>query len=140
MTTLADVKIITFNNFSDDRGNLAVAEELKDVPFSIRRVFWLYGVPKGRGRGGHGHISCQQLLVTVAGRLEVYVSDGTESKTFILDNPSQGLLIPVGIWAEEREFSQGAVCMVLTDQPFDADDYLGPYEEFLEYRLSAAGK
>lgn len=133
-TTINDCKLINLRKINDPRGNLTPIESGDDVPFEIKRVFYQYDVPGGESRGAHAHIHDQQFLIAVSGAFEVLVDDGTNSKVFTLNRPYYGLLVPSGIWSAEQGFSSGSVCLVLTDNSFDATDYIRDYDEFLRYK------
>ena len=112
-------KIINLTKIVDPRGNLTVAEQMKDVPFDIKRAYWVYDVPGGESRGGHAHKRLQH--------------NGHEKKTVLLNHPWQGLLIDTNTWRTLDDFSSGAVCLVLASELYDEDDYIYDYDEFLEY-------
>ncbi len=127
--SLADVRLLELPTVDDDRGALTAMESCRDVPFEIRRVFFLHGV---RGpRGGHAHRSSHQFLVPVAGSFRVEVSDARHSESYQLGEPRRGLYIPPRIWVHLDSFSASAVCLVLTDTPFDKDDYIREWDEFV---------
>lgn len=126
-------RIITLHTISDPRGNLTVAEENIELPFDLKRAYWIYEVPQGGNRGGHAHKRLRQVLVAVSGSFTVTLDNGTETKTYLLDNPTEGLLIDTEIWRTLDDFSAGAVCMVLASELYEPDDYLYEYDEFLEY-------
>lgn len=133
-TTIADCKIIDLRKIQDPRGNLTPIEGSLDVPFEIKRVFYQYDVPGGESRGAHAHIKDQQFLIAVSGAFEVLVDDGINKHVYTLNRPYYGLLVPAGIWSAEQEFSSGSVCLVLTDNSFDAADYIRDYDEFMKYK------
>ena len=133
-TTIDDCRIIDLRKIHDPRGNLTPIEGGLDVPFEIKRVFYQYDVPGGESRGAHAHKRDQQFLIAVSGAFEVLVDDGMNSKVYTLNRPYYGLLVPAGIWSAEQEFSSGSVCLVLTDNAYDADDYIRDYDEYLKYR------
>lgn len=136
IATIDECKIIDLRKINDPRGNLTPIESGVDLPFEIKRVFYQYDVPGGESRGAHAHINDQQFLIAVSGAFEVFVDDGQKSKIFTLNRPYYGLLVPPGIWSAEQEFSSGSVCLVLTDNRYDAADYIRDYDEFLEYKKS----
>ncbi len=123
-------KIIDLPKITDPRGNLTVAEQLKEVPFEIRRVYWTYDVPGGESRGGHAHRRLYQLVVAMSGSFSVTLDDGHATQTYLLNHPWQGLLIGPGTWRTLEDFSSGAVCMVLASELFDLDDYIYDYDQF----------
>ena len=127
-------KIIELPKITDPRGNLTVAEQLKDVPFHIKRAYWVYDVPGGESRGGHAHKRLKQFVVALSGSFHVTLDNGSEQQTYLLNHPWQGLLIETGTWRTLDDFSSGAVCLVLASEPYEEDDYIYDYEEFLEYK------
>lgn len=132
--TIDDCRIIDLRKMHDPRGNLTPIEENKDVPFEIKRIFYLYDVPGGESRGAHAHYKDNQFLIAASGAFEVFVDDGVNQKVFTLNRPYYGLLVPPGIWSAEQEFSSGSVCLVLTDNLYEATDYIRDYDEFLKYK------
>ena len=133
-TTIEDCKIIDLRKIQDPRGNLTPIEGGLDVPFDIKRVFYQYDVPGGESRGAHAHIKDQQFLIAISGSFEVMIDDGTNRDIIALKQPYYGLLVPPGIWSAEQGFSSGSVCLVLTDNGYEAEDYIRDYEEFLKYK------
>lgn len=133
-STINDCQLIDLRKIHDPRGNLTPIEGGLDIPFEIKRVFYQYDVPSGESRGAHAHIKDQQFLIAVSGAFEVLVDDGLNSKVFTLNRPYYGLLVPPGIWSAEQEFSSGSVCLVLTDNGYDAADYIRDYDEFSRYK------
>ncbi|HEY6830786.1 MAG TPA: FdtA/QdtA family cupin domain-containing protein [Gemmatimonadaceae bacterium] len=127
---VAVVRWIQLPNVEDDRGLLTAMEVGRDIPFEVRRVFFLHGV---RGaRGGHAHRDSHQFLVPVTGHFNVTVSDDRRSSVYDLRDPHRGLYVPPMHWVDLDGFSSGAVCLVLTDTPFDEQDYLRDRETFVE--------
>ena len=124
-----EIKWIDIPSINDPRGNLAVLENSK-LPFEIKRVYYLYDVPSGSSRGGHAHKGLLQLIVPLSGSFELVLKDGIIEKTVMLHNPTRGVLIPTMTWRELRNFSAGAVCLVLASQEFDEEDYIRDWEEF----------
>ena len=124
-----DIKWIDIPSINDPRGNLAVLENSK-LPFKIKRVYYLYDVPNGSKRGGHAHKDLLQLIVPLSGSFELVLKDGVNEKTVMLHNPTRGVLIPTMTWRELRNFSAGAVCLVLASEEFDEEDYIRDWEEF----------
>ena len=104
------------------------------MPFEIKRIFYLYDVPGGESRGAHAHIKDHQFLIAAMGAFEVMVDDGVNKKVFTLNRSYYGLLVPPGIWSAEQNFSSGSVCLVLTDNTYEAEDYIRDYQQFLEYK------
>lgn len=125
--------IIDLPKIVDPRGNLTVAEGLKDVPFEVKRVYWTYDVPSGESRGGHAHRCCEEFIVAVSGSFDVTLDDGRECRTFHLNHPYQGLYVGTGIWRTLDDFSSGAVCLVLASERFEEEDYIREYDDYTEY-------
>lgn len=131
-TSVNDCKIITLNRHHSERqGDLSVIEGLHDVPFPIRRIYYLYDIPGGATRGGHAHKNLYQILVAASGSFNVVLDDGTHRQNVTLNQPDQALFIVPGIWRELEKFSSGSVCLVLASQKYDEEDYIRDYNSFL---------
>ena len=126
-------KIIDLPRIYDPRGILTVVEQLKEVPFDIKRVYWTYDVPGGESRGGHAHKKCQSFIIAVSGSFTVRLDDGHKHETYHLNHPYQGLLINTGVWRTLEDFSSGAVCLALASELFDENDYIREYDDFIRY-------
>jgi hypothetical protein len=133
---ISDCTIIELPKVHFKAGNMSIADGVKELPFKVDRVFWIYDIPAGESRGAHAHRECHQFIIAASGSFEVEATDGTEKKIFYLNRPFYGLHIPPGIWAHELNFSAGAICLVLTSHPYDDDDYIKEYDEFQRYSLS----
>ncbi len=128
---LEQVKLIDIPVIREPRGNLAVVEQLRNIPFEIARSYWLFDIPAGSHRGGHAHKRLQQFMIALSGSFDVILDDGQERKTITLNRPDRGLYLPTGIWRELDNFSAGAVCLVLASEPYDEAEYIRDYNEFL---------
>lgn len=129
-----DCRMIGFDlHHSDRKGNLSVVENGFNIPFDVKRVYYLYDVPGGASRGGHAHKELYQLIVAVSGSFSVSLDDGKNKKTIMLNCPYQGLLVVPGIWREIDDFSSGSVCLVLASEKYDEGDYIRKYDDFLNY-------
>ena len=128
-----EITIIDLPRITDPRGNLTVAESMKNVPFDIKRAYWLYDVPGGESRGGHAHKRLRQLVIALSGSFTVTLDDGRERRTVLLNHPYQGLIIETKVWRTLDDFSSGAVCLVLASELFDESDYIYDYDEFVEW-------
>lgn len=126
-------RIIDLPKIIDRRGNLTVAESMKDIPFHTQRVYWVYDVPSGECRGGHAHKQCKEFIIAVSGSFTVTLDDGQQKNTFLLNHPYQGLLVDTGVWRTLDDFSSGAVCLVLASEPFEEEDYIRRYDDFIRY-------
>ena len=135
MTTINDITEIFIPKVHEDRGKIAVIEK-NTLPFSIKRVYYLYDVPSDAVRGGHAHIELQQCLIALSGSFDVVLNDGSRSKTVNLNKPNKGLLIPNGIWRELDNFSAGAVCLVMASLVYNEDDYIRDYNDFIKFKIS----
>ncbi len=109
-----------------------MVEGTKNIPFEIKRIFYLYNIPEGKSRGAHAHKKLHQFIIPISGSFDVIIDDGNEKSTIKLANPWEGIHIPPMIWAEEKNFSSGTVCMVLTSDFYDETDYYRNYEEFIK--------
>ncbi len=128
---LEQVRIIELPTRSDPRGSLTFAEGDRHLPFPIKRVFYLYGIPPNAHRGGHAHKWHDEVIIAAAGSLEIIVDDGAGKATYRLDAPHRGLLLPRMVWQDLREFSPGAVCLVLASDVYSEADYYRKYDDFL---------
>lgn len=131
---LEQCKIIDLPQEEDPRGSLTYIYENGHIPFSIKRVFYIYDVPAGKDRGAHAHKECWQLIIAASGAFEVYLHDGEEQRVVTLNRPFQGLLVPPGIWAHEREFSTGSLCLVLASHNYSEEDYIRNFDQYLEWK------
>lgn len=131
--TIFDCSVFELSKINNRSGNITVIENSRDVPFSIKRVFYIYDIPGGEDRGAHAHKECHQFLVAASGAFEVELNDGRNKRTVVLNRPYYGLYIPPGIWAAEKAFSSGAICLVLTSHKYDESDYIREYSEFINF-------
>lgn len=132
-STVNDCRLIDIRKYSDARGYLSVIETDIDVPFEIKRIYYLYMVPE-TARGAHAHKELKQLLVATSGSVDVIMDDGTNKSIFRLDKPWKGLLVAPGLWRDLENFSGGAVLMCIASEKYDASDYIRDYNEFLAYK------
>jgi dTDP-4-dehydrorhamnose 3,5-epimerase-like enzyme len=114
-------------------GNITALENLKNVPFEVKRVYYLYDVPGGEGRGGHAHKELQQFIIAVSGAFDVLLDDGTNKKIVHLDRSFYGLHVVPGIWRELLNFSSGAICLVLASHKYEISDYIRAYDDYLKF-------
>lgn len=126
------VKLIDFPVRGDARGSLVAVEQFSNVPFAIKRVYYLYGTLNGVSRGFHAHIALTQVAVCVSGSCRMLLDDGTVREDILLDNPSKGIVIEPMMWHEMHDFSPDCVLLVLASDHYDESDYIRDYERFKE--------
>lgn len=115
-------------------GNITPIENNIEVPFEIKRIFYIYDIPGGEDRGAHAHKECHQFLIAASGSFEIELDDGKIKRTVVLNRPYYGLHIPPGIWAAEKGFASGAICLVLASHKYNEEDYIRSYDEFTTYK------
>ena len=133
MNSIETAKLIEIPKVHDERGSLAVVEN-ETIPFSIKRVYYLYDVPSDSYRGGHAHKEQESVIIALSGSFEVLIDDGSSRKSIMLNKPTQGLYIPTDIWREIDNFSSGAVCLVLASTTYDENEYIRDYKAFKNYK------
>lgn len=131
---MENIRIVQLPRFLDERGNLSVIEEQKDIPFNVERTYWIYDVPGGEARGGHAYRENQEFIVALSGSFDVILDDGNEKQTFQLNRSYYGLFIPKGIWREMNNFSTNSLALVLSSTKYDVNDYIRDYHEFLKLK------
>lgn len=127
------IKKYEFQQHGDDRGQLVALEELKDIPFEIKRVYYMYDTGVGVRRGYHAHKSLEQILICIHGSCKILLDDGAEQSVVALEKPYEGLYVSNAMWREMFDFSPDAVLMVLASEYYDESDYIRNYDEFLAY-------
>jgi dTDP-4-dehydrorhamnose 3,5-epimerase-like enzyme len=133
-SSVYDCSIIELPVNHREKGNLTVVENSKNIPFDVRRVYYLYDVPAGEARGGHAHRELRQLIVAASGSFNVVLFDGKVKRTVTLNRPFYGLLVVPGIWRELNDFSSGSVCLVLASHLYDENDYIREYHNFVTWK------
>lgn len=127
-----NIELLEIPTIEDYRGNIAIIE--KDVlPYTVNRVYYLFDVPSSATRGGHAHKEQLEFLIPLSGSFDVILKNGQTEKTISLNKPNKGLLIPINTWRELQNFSSGAVCLVLSSDVFDEDDYIRDFQVYLDY-------
>lgn len=129
-----EVKLIELPKVKNRAGNITAINNGVEIPFDIKRVFYLYDIPGGESRGAHAHKACHQFLVAAGGSFSIAVDDGHQKGEFFLNQPYHGLHIPPGIWASEIDFSSGSTCLVMASHSYDESDYIRSYQQFLEFK------
>ena len=122
-----------FQRHGDDRGMLVALEEGKEIPFPVKRVYYMYDTVPGVRRGFHAHKCLEQILICIHGSCKIHLDNGKETEEVELNNPYEGLYIPNNIWREMYDFSPDAVLMVLASVIYDEADYIRSYDEFIKY-------
>ena len=135
-TTVYDCSVIALPKIFNPAGNITAVNNEIEIPFKTRRVYYLYDVPGGEGRGGHGHRELHQLIVAASGSFDMIVDDGSIKRTFHLARPYMGLYMPAGLWRELDNFSSGSICLVLASAEYSETDYIRDYDEFKTWKRS----
>ena len=134
-----DCVILPLSKIHNRAGNITIVEGQKNIPFDVRRIYYLYDIPGGEDRGGHAHKELYQLIVAASGSFNVLLGDGQNKKIATLKRPDYGLMVVPGIWRELFEFSSGAICLVLASRKYDKNDYIRSHDQFVNFRLSIDG-
>lgn len=134
------MKKITFPTYGDDRGILAVIEGLKDIPFEIKRIFYIYNVKDDKSRGNHANTRSQFVMVALAGKVKVKATDGFSTEEVVLNNPGEGLYLANMTWKEMHEFSEDCVLLVISSEVYDKSEYINDYKEFKESAVAYVKK
>ena len=131
--SVSDCPVIELPKIENRSGNLTSIQNSIEIPFDIKRIFYLYDIPGGKDRGAHAHIECHQFLIAGSGSFDVLLDDGKSKKLVTLNQPYRGLHIPPGIWASEINFSSGSICLVLASHSYDEKDYIRDYNQFIDF-------
>ena len=131
-STLDNVKFFNLKTIVEEDGNLVPIESNIDVPFSIKRVFYVYGVKDQKNRGEHSHRKTEQIIICLNGKLEVLCDDGVNKKKYLLESPQQALYIPSMIWDEQNYLTNDTVMLVLCNNHYNINDYIDSYDDFLK--------
>ena len=131
--TVFECHLLHLKQLGDRNGHITSINNSFEIPFAVKRIFYLYDIPGGESRGAHAHKECHQFLVAASGSFEVLLDDGITKRQVLLNRPDLGLHIPPGIWASEINFSSGSICLVLASHEYNEGDYLRNYNEFLNY-------
>lgn len=134
MFNVEDCKIVNLPKIYNEAGKITVLENVKDIPFEVKRIYYLYDVPMGAERGGHGHYELEQYIIAASGSFNFVLDDGENKKEVFLNDPSKALYIKPNIWREINNFSSGSICLVLASQEYTEDDYIRDYDEFMKYK------
>lgn len=130
MNRIEQVKVLQLPKILDDRGNLSFFENGAQIPFDIRRVYWIYDVPGGEFRGGHAYLDLQEIIIALSGSFEVVLHDGLQEKRFMLNRSYNALYVPKMIWRQLENFSTNALAFIATDKDYDEQQYIRDFEQF----------
>ena len=133
-TTVFDCDLLYLPRIANPAGNITVVENNIQLPFPVKRIFYLYDIPGGESRGAHSHKQCHQFLIAASGSYEVSLDDGKVQRVVQLNRPYVGLHIPPGIWASEINFSSGSICLVLASEKYNEEDYIREYQDFIRFK------
>jgi len=133
--SLDKIRIVHLPKILDDRGNLSFLEENKQIPFTIKRTYWIYDVPGGEVRGGHSYYENEELIIALSGSFDVVLSDGHNERRFSLNRSYFGLYVPKGIWRYMENFSTNSLCFIVASTCYDESDYQRDYSKFIELNL-----
>ena len=128
---LQDVRVIELPKILDRRGNLSIVEENKEIPFKIKRTYWIYDVPGGEIRGGHAYNENQEFIIALSGSFDIIIDDGKARRKFSLNRSDYGLYVPQQLWRQIENFSTNSLALVLSSTIYDENDYIREYEKFL---------
>lgn len=134
---MQDVKVLDLPKILDKRGNLSIIQEIENIPFKIKRIYWIYDVPGGERRGGHAYKKNQEFIVALSGSFDVVLDDGNCEKVFSLNRSYYGIYVPQGIWRKMQNFSTNALALVLSSTNYDPDDYILEYIDFVQSKKNS---
>tara|TARA_R110000868_G_scaffold8400_2_gene43699 strand:- start:314 stop:733 length:420 start_codon:yes stop_codon:yes gene_type:complete len=133
-SSVYDCCVIDVSKVHNDSGNITVVENGHNIPFDVKRIYYLYDVPSGEARGGHAHYELEQFIVAASGSFDVIIDDGINKKRVSLNRPNLALHMVPGLWRELDSFSSGSICMVLASHKYDETDYIRDYDKFLKLK------
>lgn len=133
-SSVRDCPVLPLPRLETGMGSITPLGNGGDLPFDVRRVYYLYDVPSGAVRGGHAHRALRQLVVAASGSFRVVLDDGRERRSVTLNRPDTGLLVVPGIWRELEDFSSGSVCLVLASAEYEESDYVRDYGDFVRIK------
>ena len=133
-TSVADCEVVELPKIHNEAGNITVMENGLNLPFDVKRIYYLYDVPGGESRGGHAHYELEQYIIAASGSFDVVLDDGKDKRRVSLNRPYQALRIVPGLWRELDNFSSGSICMVLASIEYSEEDYIRDYTSFLELK------
>ncbi len=132
--TVYDCTIVNLPQVHNGAGNITAIENNKNIPFSVKRIYYLYDIPGGEDRGAHAHKELEQFIIAASGSFDVTIDDGLNKRTFSLNHPNRALHLVPGLWRELSNFSSGAICLVLASEKYDEKDYIRDYNQFIKWK------
>jgi hypothetical protein len=133
--TVDDCSVIDISKIHNEAGNITVVENGENIPFDVKRIYYLYDVPGGEARGGHAHYELEQFIIAASGSFDVILDDGKNTKRVTLNRPNLALHIVPGLWRELDDFSSGSISLVLASHTYDEKDYIRDYNTFLDFKI-----
>lgn len=127
------MKLINLPKITDPRGNLSFFENNEQIPFEIKRTYWIYDVPGGETRGGHAFKEQQEFIVALSGSFEVVINDGKNEHIFLLNRSYFGLYVPNKFWRQMRNFSTNSLALIVSDKPYNSEDYIRDFDNFIKF-------
>ncbi|MFA9213497.1 MAG: FdtA/QdtA family cupin domain-containing protein [Candidatus Methylacidiphilales bacterium] len=134
--SIFDCNIIHLPKIHSRQGNITPVQNNINIPFEVKRIYYLYDIPGGESRGAHGHKDLESLIIAVSCSFDVTIDDGFNKKTVQLNRPYLGLNLKPGMWRDISNFSSGAICLVLASEKFDENDYFRNYDDFLNFKMN----
>lgn len=134
-SSVNDCYVIELPKVHNRAGNITAITSMQEIPFDIKRIYYLYDVPGGEARGGHAHKDLYQLIIAASGAFTIVLDDGKDKRNITLNRPNFGLIVVPGIWRELVDFSSGAICLVLASLEYDEADYIRTYSDFQYLKL-----
>lgn len=133
-SSVFDCTVVELPQIQSSNGRITAINSNKEISFEVKRIYYLYDIPGGEARGGHAHKELKQLIIAASGSFDLIVDDGHVKRTFTLNRPFMGVLMPSGLWRELNNFSSGSICLVLASLPYVESDYIRNYSEFIDFR------